>query len=309
MPSASALVELDDITWDDFPSATVTVGEPVEVAVAPVEVEPEPSAAIIEVAPPAVPTAPARPRPHAKRPAWPWVTMMCVAVAVLGVAALDAHGPAQAAPGGTLIEDDPGSTELPIAVATRVGRSERSGPILDLDDSSIASGGPNGGRLVNGVRLPMRGVGYYTYDPSTQTSPQSPERRWGTAALVSQVTNLGEWWDRANPQATPLGFGDLSLRSGGYFGGPGVGHASHQNGLDIDIRLPRSDGVAGPANPGNYDRELTQQLVDRLAAQGASMILIGPNLDLRGPSGVVIRWPNHDDHLHVRFPDPDGSGN
>ena len=27
---------------------------------------------------------------------------------------------------------------------------------------------------------------------------------------------------------------------------------------------------------------------------------------LTGPPGVVVRWPNHDDHLHVRFPDPDG---
>ena len=43
--------------------------------------------------------------------------------------------------------------------------------------------------------------------------------------------------------------------------------------------------------------------------RGADLVLIGPSLDLTGPSGVVVRWPNHDDHLHVRFPDPDGTGN
>jgi len=70
----------------------------------------------------------------------------------------------------------------------------------------------------------------------------------------------------------------------------------------VDIRLPRRDRVRGAANPANYDRALTQQVVDRLISQGADLVLIGPSLDLRGPAGVVVRWPNHDDHLHVRFP-------
>jgi Penicillin-insensitive murein endopeptidase len=303
VPNQTALVELDDITWDDFPSLRPKQPTVMEIEVTITEDLP------LEAAPTVGPVMPARRAVRAKRPVWPWVTMMTVAVSVLGVAALDGRGPAAAAPAteSAVIED--AGAELPIAVPTRIGRSERAGPILDLNDASIASGGPNGGRLINGVRLPMRGLGYYTYDPSTQSGPQSPDRRWGTAMLVGQITNLGEWWSRTHPDQTPLGFGDLSLENGGHFGGPSVGHASHQNGLDVDIRLPRADGVAGPANPGNYDRALTQQIVDRLAAQGASMILIGPNLDLHGPGGVVLRWPNHDDHLHARFPDPDGSGN
>jgi hypothetical protein len=71
----------------------------------------------------------------------------------------------------------------------------------------------------------------------------------------------------------------------------------------------RRDGVEGPADASSYDRALTQAVVDRLVARGADLVLIGPSLDLTGPSGVVVRWPNHDDHLHVRFPDPDGTGN
>jgi Penicillin-insensitive murein endopeptidase len=302
VPNQTALVELDDITWDDFPSLRPKQPTVMEIAVTITEDAPREAPAIVPVAPP-------RRADRAKRPVWPWVTMMTVAVSVLGVAALDGRGPAAAALASESAVIEDAGAELPIAVATRVGRSERAGPILDLNDSSIASGGPNSGRLINGERLPMRGLGYYTYDPSTQVSPQSPERRWGTAALISQLTSLGEWFDRAHPNRPRLGIGDLSLESGGVFGGPGVGHASHQNGTDVDIRLPRADGVEGPANPGNYDRALTQEIVDRLVAQGASLVLIGPSLDLRGPAGVVVRWPNHDDHLHVRFPDPDGSGN
>lgn len=169
---------------------------------------------------------------------------------------------------------------------------------------SRAVGSPNSGRLENGVLLPALGTGFYTYDPASQQTPGGIERQWGTDMLVRQVLTLGHWWAARYPNQPRLGIGDLSRPEGGPFHGPGVGHASHQNGLDVDIRLPRRDGVEGPATAGNYDRALTQALVDRLVAQGAELILIGPSLDLSGPAGVVVRWPNHDDHLHVRFPNP-----
>jgi hypothetical protein len=174
---------------------------------------------------------------------------------------------------------------------------EDGGAIIDWRESE-PGGSPNGGRLRNGVRLPASGAGYYTYDPRTQREPGGLATRWGTARLVREMVDLGEWWSRTRPGAGPLGIGDLSGPDGGRIDG----HASHQNGLDVDIRLPRRDRARGPANPSNYDRALTQAVVDRLVARGASLILIGHSLDLRGPAGVVVRWPNHDDHLHVRFP-------
>jgi len=237
--------------------------------------------------------------------------MLLVCLAAVPLGALG-DGPRQASAAATppvVIEEGPSDAELPMRVQVNVVHSERSGPIVDLHDASVAHGGPNGGTLSGAVRLPIRGPGYYTYNPATQRPPGGADRRWGTSMLVSQVIALGEWWDRTHPRRARLGIGDLSRPGGGPFQGPVVGHSSHQNGLDVDIRLPRRDGVEGPANPGNYDRELTQRVVDRLVAQGATLILIGPNLDLHGPAGVVVRWPNHDDHLHVRFADPDGMGN
>lgn len=174
---------------------------------------------------------------------------------------------------------------------------EDGGAIVDWRES-VPDGTPNGGRLIGAVRLPASGPGYYTYDPRTQREPGGLETRWGTARLVREVMDLGAWWARTHPGAGPLGIGDLSRRHGGVIDG----HSSHQNGLDVDIRLPRRDRERGPANPGNYDRALTQAVVDRLVGQGADLVLIGHSLDLRGPAGVVVRWPNHDDHLHVRFP-------
>jgi conjugal transfer mating pair stabilization protein TraG len=170
---------------------------------------------------------------------------------------------------------------------------------------SLALGTANAGSLVNGVRMPVEWRGLYTYDPQTQRPPGSSHRTWGTAALVRDLLELGEWWARTHPGQPRLGIGDLTADGGGEV----VGHASHENGLDVDIRLVRADGVEGPADPATYDRELTQRVVDRLLAVGAEYVFIGPSLDLHGPPGVVVTWPNHDDHLHWRIPDPDGAGN
>ena len=172
--------------------------------------------------------------------------------------------------------------------------------------SSIARGSANSGRLEGGVQLPARGQGYYTYDPRfPDRRPNAGARRWGTDALIREIVALGTWWATTHPREPRIGVGDLSGRKGG----PLDLHHSHENGLDVDLRLPRRDGREGRAHPGNYDRALTQQIVDRLVARGAELVLIGPSLDVTGPPGVVVRWPAHDDHLHVRLPDPDGRGN
>lgn len=187
--------------------------------------------------------------------------------------------------------------ELVLVPGTVRVTGEDGGAIIDWRESE-PGGTPNGGRLVGGVRLPASGTGYYTYDPRTQREPGGLGTRWGTARLVREMVDLGRWWTRTHPGAGPIGIGDLARQGGGSLDG----HASHQNGLDVDIRLPRRDRARGTANPSNYDPALTQAIVNRLVGSGASLVLIGPSLDLTGPLGVVVRWPNHDDHLHVRFP-------
>lgn len=162
---------------------------------------------------------------------------------------------------------------------------------------SIAHGSANAGWLQHGVQLPKDGPGFYTYNPYTQSYPNAAHRRYGTKLLVRKVVKLGRWWRANYPEDGRLGIGDLSSLSGGRFDL----HASHQNGLDVDIRLPRRDGRERGAGPSTYDRERTQAVVDFLVAEGAVYVFYGPNLSVRGPRGRVMVWPNHDDHLHVRF--------
>ncbi len=248
-----------------------------------------------------------RGRPQVGRSAprpWLWVTLLALVAAMIPLAAMEGGEPAVAQAAiaspvppalepapvpdvAEIVPDQPASEKPPAPKKTTT-------PAVVWRDSR-AVGTPNAGSLVNGVRLPASGVGYYTYNPATQQPPGGPDRTWGTARLVREVIDLGRWWARTYPKQPPLGIGDLSRPSGGAFHGPVVGHQSHQNGLDVDIRLVRRDGARAQVDP-------SQAVVDRLVSRGASLVLIGPNLDLRGPSGVVMPWPAHDDHLHVRFP-------
>ena len=105
----------------------------------------------------------------------------------------------------------------------------------------------------------------------------------------------------AHPDAPRVVVGDISLEGGG----PMDEHVSHQNGLDVDIYYPRLDGTcARRSRPSQIDRRLAQDLLDRFVAAGAQMVFVGYSTGLHGPAGVVIPYPNHENHMHVRFPPP-----
>jgi murein endopeptidase len=168
---------------------------------------------------------------------------------------------------------------------------------------SRALGTPDDGRLVRGVRLPASGIHFFTWDPLLHRRPDRPGRRWGTDLLVRTVLRVVAGYAAAHPNAPRLGIGDLSRRHGGPFG---PRHASHQNGLDVDVYYPRLDRRERPPRvAAQVDRRLAQDLVDRFVAAGAVLVFVGPNTGLTGPRGVVeVLW-NHDNHLHARFAPPE----
>jgi murein endopeptidase len=155
---------------------------------------------------------------------------------------------------------------------------------------------------VRGVKLPVRGAHFLTWDPVRKTTPNRWWRRYGTDELVRMLLRVTRAYARAHPRAPRLLIGDLSRPHGGDFGrrfGP-LGHVSHQNGLDADVYFPRKDRrERAPRAAAQVDLRLAQDLVDRFVAAGALTILVGPSLPLRGRG--VQPWPHHDDHLHVRL--------
>jgi murein endopeptidase len=169
---------------------------------------------------------------------------------------------------------------------------------------SRAVGDHESGRLVKGVRLPAESEDFFTWDPVLRTSPNRHWRRLGTDRLIRLVLGVLAAHRADNPRAPRLGIGDLSRPHGGDFGARFgyIGHVSHQNGLDADIYYPRHDRrERAPRTPGQVDRRLSQDLVDRFVAAGARKVFVGPSLDLEGPRGVVVPAVNHDNHLHVRL--------
>jgi len=161
------------------------------------------------------------------------------------------------------------------------------------------------GRLRRGVQLPADGPDWFTWDPVRKRTPNRGWRLWGTDRLVRTVVDVVAGYRRAHPEAPRVGIGDLSRPHGGDFGVRyGIlGHASHQNGLDVDVYYPRSDGrERRPYKPSQVDARLAQDLVDRFVAAGARTIYVGPSLPLRGPPRIVEPLVHHDDHLHLRLP-------
>jgi Penicillin-insensitive murein endopeptidase/Zinc carboxypeptidase len=170
---------------------------------------------------------------------------------------------------------------------------------------SYALGVPWDGRLANGDQLTREGVDHFTWDPVRKQVPNRPGRRWGTSRLVRTVLAVLAEHHAAHLDAPRVGVGDLSRPRGGDFGPRfgGIGHASHQNGLDVDVYYPRRDRQElAPTRVAQIDLALAQDLVDRFVRAGATKVFVGPRTRLRGPRRIVRPLVHHDDHMHVRLP-------
>jgi murein endopeptidase len=169
---------------------------------------------------------------------------------------------------------------------------------------SVSVGAPFDGRLIRGVQLPDQGTDFFTWDFPLRQSPNRPWRRWATDRTIHLLLSLLATYREVNPQAPRVGVADLSRPQGGPFGKRfgGLGHASHQNGLDVDVLYPRRDlRELAPSKPSQIDRHLAQELVDLFVGVGARYVFVGPRTGLSGPRKVVQRLIHHDDHMHIRF--------
>lgn len=131
-----------------------------------------------------------------------------------------------------------------------------------------------------------------TYSVSTEI--------WGTAAAVGQLeAAASQFYATGNG---PLSLGDMGLEHGGDI----AGHASHEDGLDGDIRPVRTD--SGQCSFGCrwdstcYDRAGTRALAQALRAKASGHVkVIWFNDPTLINEGLTSYLDAHDDHLHVRW--------
>jgi murein endopeptidase len=162
---------------------------------------------------------------------------------------------------------------------------------------SRSIGSPGQGRLERGVLFPAAGPDHFAWNFRAQRIGGSDRTRWGDCRVVRAVL-LGLAAYRArNPGAPRVAVGDMGLRHGGDIDG----HSTHENGRQIDLYFPRRDRAPRePHTVRQVDLRLSRELVRAMLDAGARRVLIGPHIRIAMSAGV-LRWPNHDDHLHAIF--------
>jgi len=238
-----------------------------------------------------------------------------VALVVGSATMLSIAGLRQAAAGGPaaqpLLEDPPSLTyrlpgfrfeppEVPVRREAPAKPAATPEPVTVDWNRATSSGLHYSGSLEDGTQLPAEGPDWVSWNPVTDTRPNLPGRLHGHERTIRTLLRVVAEHRAAYPDSPRVLVGDISFPGGGVMNQ----HVSHQNGLDVDVYYPRLDRwLQAPRSASQIDRALAQDLLDRFLAAGAQVVFVGYSTDLSGDSRVVP-YPNHENHMHVRFPSP-----
>lgn len=114
---------------------------------------------------------------------------------------------------------------------------------------------------------------------------------YASANAIAHIKKVASDWAKLG-YGVRIGIGDESRPHGGYF----APHASHRDGLDMDLSCVLWSGEGGCdwRNAG-YSRSRTQKLVDMLLATGQVDRILFNDPYVRG----VTHAEGHDNHMHV----------
>jgi len=233
----------------------------------------------------------------------PAVALVLGSATMLPIAALRHRAAAQDL--GPLLEDPPSLTfradefgfQLPEKPAPPV-KAPKTEPVRVEWHHARSVGLQYSGSLVDGTQLPVEGPDWVTWNPNTDSTPNLPWRLYGNEHTIRRILAVVTAFRAAHPDAPKVVVGDISLRHGGRMDQ----HVSHQNGLDVDVYYPRTDGrEVAPTTIDQVDIPLSRDLLGRFLAANPEYVFVGPHLPLNGPAGVVEPLTGHDNHMHVRI--------
>lgn len=147
-------------------------------------------------------------------------------------------------------------------------------------------------------------IWHYDYPSLSGMCDKDPDgngtANWGTGAAIGQLEAAVSNFGTADG---PVPLGDVSFEHGGDI----PGHASHEVGLDVDVWPIRTDNAQCTAGritweSGTYDRAATRRLAQAIRNTAPGHVaLIFFNDPVLISEGLTSQYPNHDNHLHVRY--------
>lgn len=149
--------------------------------------------------------------------------------------------------------------------------------------------------------IPKSGVGFVNHDTDGHSHASS--------TLVDTLIRVGARYNAdylsSNPGNSRIATNDASLTHGGDT----PDHSTHENGLDLDIRMPKNDGGSGSkVGWSSYDREAAFAMIKAFASDGQiERILTGDTVLLNRIHSGNYSWKakvqnggnSHKDHMHI----------
>lgn len=147
-------------------------------------------------------------------------------------------------------------------------------------------------------------IWHYAYPSLAGMCDKDPDgngtANWGTGSTIGQLEAAVARFGSGNG---PVPLGDVSFEHGGDI----PGHASHELGVDVDVWPIRTDSAQCTAGritwqSSTYDRAATRALVQAVRATAPGQVaLIFFNDPVLIGEGLTSSYPNHDNHLHIRY--------
>jgi penicillin-insensitive murein endopeptidase len=133
-------------------------------------------------------------------------------------------------------------------------------------------------------------AGYYVYG-----TPGNGAGQYAHSTALSLIFFVEREW--AAIDRRKFGVGNISLSGGGDY----PDHDSHKDGLQIDVRLIRTDGCQLPVTylSPDYDGDATAQLIAIFRSHPSVRSIL-----FNGPVPGVTKAVRHDDHFHVNVKPP-----
>jgi hypothetical protein len=210
---------------------------------------------------------------------------------------------------------DGGRGESVIALQRQLNAKRRAGLTVNgafdaATRSAVRTFQQHMGLSVTGVvnAATWRNLLWHYVRPSFQAQPMcdyhsgnGSAAHWGTAAAVGQLEAAAVLFHQRT--GLRVSVGELSWEHGGNI----AGHSTHEVGLDVDLGLIRKDGrhcrrLGLSYRQAQYDRAKTRQLIRAIYDTAPGQVrLIYFNDPVLVREGIVVPYPRHDDHIHVRY--------